>query len=598
MASVWRELKRRNVVRVVVAYAIVSWLILQLTDVLMPLLSLPEWVGRFVFLLLVVGFLLALFVSWAYELTPEGLKKEKDIDRSESITHITGRKLDFMIIGMLVVALGYFAFDKFVLDPSRDAELVQTTTEALTEQASETGNAETAEKSIAVMAFVNMSDDPGNEYFSDGITEEILNLLAKIPQLRVVSRSSAFAFKGKEIHIPDVAVKLNVTHVLEGSVRKFGGQVRITAQLIEARSDTHLWSETYDRSLENIFIVQEDIAAKVVAALKLTLVDGLPSAVATNSEAHELYLQGAHFYYKRTAADYEKAIEYFKKALESDPQYVPAWSLLGATYVIQAGTGFRPYDEGYALGREASDEALRIDPDSTVLLRAWIATAYERDFALAASLYRRALELWPNSVSALNNSAGFATVIGREQKGIELVRRATKLAPANGVPYANLAQMYSSIGELENAETAASKALEMNPDIYGAPGQLALISLLRGEPELALTRADAIKLEKLDNVVRAIAHHELGNDDKSNRILQAFINQHADRYAYYIAMVYAWQDDRDSAFQWLNRAIGEGQDLDILKTDAFFKNLHSDPRWEEALMRVGLADVQVSAIEF
>ena len=589
--SLFSELNRRNVFRVGAAYIVVAWLVIQVAETLFPLFGYGDAPARIVVIVLAIGLAPVLIISWAFEITPEGLKRDHEVDRSQSITPQTGKTLDRIIMVVLALALGYFAFDKFVLSESREETARQEgRSEALVESYGDT--------SIAVLAFDNMSNDPDNEYFSDGITEEILNLLAKIPQLRVVSRSSAFAFKGKEIHIPDVAVKLNVAHVLEGSVRKFGDQVRITVQLIEARSDTHLWSETYDRSLENIFIVQEDIAAKVVAALKLTLVDGLPTAVATNSEAHELYLQGAHFYYKRTAANYEKAIEYFKKALEKDPHYAPAWGLLGATYVIQAGRGFRPYDEGYALGREASDEALRIDPDSTVLLRAWIATAYERDFALAASHYRRALELWPNSVSTLNNSAAFATTIGRVGKGIELARRATKLDPANAIPYVNLAQKYSTIGELDNAETAAHKALEMNPDIYSAPAQLAFISLLRGEPELALTRADAIKLEMLDNVVRAIAHHELGNGDESNRILEAFIKQHADRYAYYIAMVYAWQDDRDSAFQWLNRAIGEGQDLDILKTDAFFKNLHSDPRWEEALMRVGLADVQVSAIEF
>jgi len=591
--SFFTELRRRNVLRVGIAYAVVAWLLLQVSDTLVPALHLPEWFHSGIAFLLILGFPIALIFAWAFELTPEGIKKEKDVDRSESVTHLTGRKLDYLIITVLVLALGYFAFDKFVLGPSRDADLVQATTEAVTEQ-----TVEIADNSIAVLAFDNMSNDPDNEYFSDGITEEILNLLAKIPQLRVVSRSSAFAFKGKEIHIPDVAVKLNVAHVLEGSVRKFGGQVRITVQLIEARSDTHLWSETYERTLENIFEIQDDIAAKVAAAMKLTLVDGPPTAVAMDSEAHEYFLQGTHFYHKRTEADYEKAIEYFKKALEKASDYAPAWRMLGSTYVIQANTGFRPYDEGYALGREACDEALRIDPNSAILLRAWIAFSYERDYADAASHYRRGLELWPNSVSALNNSAALASVTGRVRKAIDLYRRATKADPANSIPYANLAQRYIALGELENAEFAAKKALELNPQVYGAPSYLAIVSLLRGEPEVALERASMIKLEMLDGVVRAIAHYELGNNDESNRLIESLIRDHADRYAYYIAMVYAWRGDSDTAFQWLDRAIAEQQDLDTLKTEALFKNLHSDPRWEEALMRVGLADSQLSMIEF
>jgi len=589
--TIFDELKRRNVFRVGAAYIVAAWLVIQVVETILPVFGFGDGGIRVVVIVLAIGFIPALIFAWAFELTAEGLKRDHEVDRSQSNTPQTGKKLDRIIMVVLVLALSYFALDKFVLSESREETARQEgRSEALVESYGDT--------SIAVLAFDNMSNDPDNEYFSDGITEEILNLLAKIPQLRVVSRSSAFAFKGKEIHIPDVAVKLNVAHVLEGSVRKFGNQVRITAQLIEARSDTHLWSETYDRSLENIFEVQDDIAAEVAAAMKLTLVDGPPTAVTTDSDAHEYFLQGMHFYHKRTEANYEKAIEYFNRALEKDPYYAQAWGLLGATYAIQANSGFRPYDEGYALAREASDEALGIDPDSVILLRAWIASIYEHDFALAASHYRRALKLWPNSVSALNNSAVFATIIGRTRKGIELARRATKLEPANAVPYSNLAQWYSAIGELENGETAANKALELNPDIYGAPAQLAIISLLRGEPEMALTRADAIKLEMLDNVVRAIAHHELGNGDESNRILEAFIKQHADRYAYFIAMVYAWQGDRDSAFQWLDRAIDEQQDLDSLKTDPLFGNLRSDPRWEKALMRVGLADVQVSAIEF
>ena len=587
----FKELKRRNVIRVGAAYVVAAWLIIQVVETIFPAFGFGGGAFRKVVIALAIGFIPVLILAWVFELTPEGLKRDQDVDRSQSIAPQTGKKLDRMIMVVLSLALGYFAFDKFVLSESREATARQQgRSEALAESYGET--------SIAVLPFDNMSNDPDNEYFSDGITEEILNLLANIPQLRVVSRSSAFAFKGKEIHIPDLAVKLNVEHVLEGSVRKSGDQVRITAQLIEARSDTHLWSETYDRSLDNIFKVQDDIAAEVTAAMKLTLVDGPPTVLVTDSEAHEFYLQGAHFYNNRTAADYEKAIEYFKKALEKDPQYAPAWGLLGATYSIQAGKGFRPYDEGFALAREASDAALRIDPDSAVVLRAWIASVYERDFTLAASHYRRALELWPNHVSVLNNSAVFAIIIGHQNMGIELAKRANKADPASAIPNVNLAFWFRDLGELENADAAANTALELYPDVYGAPAALATISLLRGQAEQALKQADAIKLEMLESVVRSIAHHELGNIDESNRILEAFIEQSADRYAYYIAMVYAWRNEHNPAFQWLDRAIDEQQDLDALKTEILLKNLHTDPRWEETLKRVGLADSQLSSIEF
>ena len=239
MASVWEELKRRNVVRVAIAYVIVSWLVLQMTDVLIPLLALPEWIGRLIFLILLIGFPLAIFFAWAFELTPEGIKKEKHVDRSASVTHVTGRKLDFVIISVLTAALILFAVDKFYLTPSSN-QVVESVREVV---------ATDIQRSIAVLPFVNMSSDPEQEYFSDGLSEEILNLLAKVPDLKVIGRTSSFAFKGKNEDLRGIGKALDVSTVLEGSVRKSGDRVRITAQLIDVSNGAHLWSETYDRTL-------------------------------------------------------------------------------------------------------------------------------------------------------------------------------------------------------------------------------------------------------------------------------------------------------------------------------------------------------------
>ena len=297
----YKELKRRNVFRVTIAYVIIAWLILQVGDTLAPALHLPESINTALAFFLILGFPLAIFLAWAYELTPEGLKRERDVDRTKSITHVTGRKLDSFIIAVLVLALGYFVFDKFVLDPSRDAELVQATTETVAKQATESREAETADKSIAVLPFLNMSDDAANEYFSDGISEEMLNLLTKIPELRVTSRTSAFSYKGKDFKIADVGRELNVAYVLEGSVRKAGNKVRITVQLIEVDSDTHQWSETYDRTLEDIFAIQDEIAAAVVAQLKVALLGAVPMVRETNPQAYALFLQGRHLRQQATA---------------------------------------------------------------------------------------------------------------------------------------------------------------------------------------------------------------------------------------------------------------------------------------------------------
>jgi len=245
-----KELKRRNVIRVAIAYAIAAWLLIEITATTFPILKLPDWSVTLVTVLVLIGFPLALILAWAFELTPEGIKKEKDVDRSQSITHITGRKLDFMIITVLVLALVYFAYDEFVIEPAQEEAIASTQAEAVSET-------DTPEMSIAVLPFVNISADPEQEYFSDGITEEILNALAGVRELAVTSRTSAFAFKGKSMSIPEIAQQLGVAHVLEGSVRKSGTRLRITAQLIDVASDKHLWSETYDRELTDIFAVQD-----------------------------------------------------------------------------------------------------------------------------------------------------------------------------------------------------------------------------------------------------------------------------------------------------------------------------------------------------
>ncbi|UCC14439.1 MAG: adenylyl cyclase, partial [Gammaproteobacteria bacterium] len=259
------ELKRRNVVRVGAAYVALSWLIIQVAETLFPLFGLSDAAARLVVILLAIGFLPALVFAWVFEFTPEGLRRESEVDHDSDVSRRMTRRLDRLIMVFLTLALGYFALDKFVIDPARDAEELATATEQARQEGRSDAIVESyGDKSIAVLPFVNMSSDSEQEYFADGISEELLNLLARIPTLRVISRSSAFSFKGKDVNIPEVARQLNVAHVLEGSVRKSGDKIRITAQLIEARSDTHLWSETYDRTLDDIFAIQDNVAAAVV----------------------------------------------------------------------------------------------------------------------------------------------------------------------------------------------------------------------------------------------------------------------------------------------------------------------------------------------
>ena len=264
MASVWAELKRRNVVKVALAYAIVGWILIEISATVFPIVQLPEWAVILVTMLVLLGFPVALVLSWAYEMTPDGIKREHEVDRSESITHVTGRKLDFAIIALMAVGIAYLVFDNYVLVGEPEVATAESETQLM--PASGSAGVET-EKSIAVLAFVNMSGDPEQEYFSDGIAEEILNGLVQVPDLRVAARTSAFSFKGKDVDISQIGDTLNVNHVLEGSVRKAGDRLRITAQLISVHDGYHLWSETYDRQMDDVFAIQEDIARAVVGAL-------------------------------------------------------------------------------------------------------------------------------------------------------------------------------------------------------------------------------------------------------------------------------------------------------------------------------------------
>jgi len=361
MSGVWGELKRRNVVRVAVAYAIVSWLVLQLTDVLMSLLDLPEWVGKFVLLLIVVGFFLALILSWAYELTPEGLKKDKDVDRNQSVARVTGRKLDLAIIALLAVTSSYFAIDKFVLDTIPDAE-------------GDTVAARPAQNSIAVLPFVPMSSGENDSYFADGLTEEILNALAQLPELQVTARTSSFFFKGQNIPVPDIAARLDVVNVVEGSVRRDKDRVRITAQLIRAADGFHLWSQTYDRTLDDVFAVQEDIAESIAEALGVVLDDDARQvmrdvgirdvgAFIAYQKGRELYAT-AHQSGDSISDSLAVANEYLDRALEANPGLTVARLLKtdrAGHIILEISVGER--DEKYPGEAQETLEALRKDYD-------------------------------------------------------------------------------------------------------------------------------------------------------------------------------------------------------------------------------------------
>jgi TolB-like protein len=592
------ELKRRNVFRVGTAYVVVAWLVIQVVETIFPAFGFGMHAVRVVTIGFVIGLIPVVIFAWVFELTPEGLKKERDVDRSGSITARTGKALDRFIMLSLALALAYFAFDKFVLSGTREASIA----EAARQQGRSESLVESyGDQSIAVLPFVNMSDDPGNEYFSDGISEELLNLLAAIPELRVISRSSAFAFKGEKIDIPEVARKLNVAHILEGSVRKSGNQVRITAQLIEGRSDTHLWSETFDRNLDNIFAIQDEIAETVVSRLKVELLGEAPRIRETDLEAYSLFLKARYLRRQNTTDSLAESEQLLRQVLEIDPTYVPAMDDLITVYINQAHTGDRPYTEGYELARALTLEGQQIEPDSGRMYAqmAWIKAYYDSDLQGAADMFERALELLPTDVTVMGDTSTFLMTLGRIDEAIAMVKYAVVLDPIHPVKPINLGFILTSAGRLDEAIAAFQSGLQLSPGYSGGHYQLAVALMLNGAPEVALEVLPEEPVELYRWLGFALVHHAVGNPAQSDQALSHMLELPAEDLSMYIAMVHAFRDEADRAFEWIDKAIASGHpDLAEIHINILFKNLYDDPRWPALLERLGKAPEQLAAIDF
>ncbi len=467
--SLFNELKRRNVIRVAVAYVVIAWLLIQVAETIFPLFGFDHTPARIVVIVLAIGLIPTVVLAWAFEITPEGLRKDTDVVRDHSIAPDTGKKLDRVILVMLVVALGYFAFDKFVMDPARDQSRVET---ARQEGRTEALVRSYGDKSIVVLPFVDMSAGKDQEYMSDGIAEELLNLLARIPELRVISRSSAFAFKGKDIDIPAVAQKLNVAYVLEGSVRTAGQQLRITAQLIEARSDTHLWSETYDRKLEDVFEIQDDISAAIIASLKVKLLGGKGPLVglghSADVDAYDAYLIGKERLELRTGEDIEAARAQFEKAIEIDPQFAAAHVQLAHTWLLLE----QPIYGGEASDSEDVDAAVMAHLDRALELAPELPEAFgvrgyfhlsRYQYAEARDVLDHAISLNPNYALAYDWRADIAF---EEERFLDMLadrEKAYSLDPMSFQISSDLAGVYRDFWRPKDAERVISRMFDRHP---------------------------------------------------------------------------------------------------------------------------------------
>ena len=493
--SLYGELKRRNVFRVAIAYLAAAWLLSEVAISLFPLFGFGDTPARIVVILLAIGFPLFLVFSWVFEFTPEGLKLEKDVRREESITTKTGKTLDRTIIVLLILAVGYFAVDKFILEPKRVADIVSETaqqarSEALVESY--------GDKSIAVLPFVNLSSDPEQEYFSDGISEELLNLLAKIPGLRVISRSSAFRFKGREIDIPAVAQQLNVAHILEGSVRKAGNQIRITAQLIEARTDTHLWSATYDRELvtRNIFAIQTQIAENISTELNAVLTEEdrsrLEKVKTQNLQAYEAYLLGRQRMTTRIRADLLKAVDYFEEAVRLDSQYALAWVGLAEAKLLLGYYAYLPLQEVLTDSDHALSMALSLDDKlGAAYASSGLSRTLHGDGHGAGEAYKRAIELDPNYATSYHWYGDLLiNSFGQAEAAIPFLEKARELDPLSPVITITLGEAFHAVGKIQQAMKLYHKALEVKPDYPYAYSLIGLTYLDLGDEAKAETWID------------------------------------------------------------------------------------------------------------
>ncbi|MEK6254422.1 MAG: tetratricopeptide repeat protein [Gemmatimonadales bacterium] len=590
------ELKRRRVFRVMAVYGIVGFVLLQLVDLAVPALLLPEWTYRLVALFLLLGFPVAIVLAWALEMTPEGVRRTVEAAPGE-LTEIIAAPASkrwpagvLALVGMTTLLAGVW----YVGRQSAPAAAVDRVAEA-------TPAAGPVSASIAVLPFVNMSSDPEQEFFSDGISEELLNLLAKIPELKVAARTSSFSFKDQNLEIPEIADRLNVAHVLEGSVRKADDQVRITAQLIRAEDGYHLWSDTWDRSLENIFAIQDEIAADVAEQLKVTLLGEAPTVAETDPEAYALYLQARQLNRQVTAEGLERSIELFQRALDIDPEYAAAWAGLAEGRSYEASFALRPIDEAYSLARDAASEALAIDPGSAEAHAqlGHVELLSNGDVAAAARHYEEAIRLAPTDTDILTEAVTMLRILGRLDEAIALQEYALARDPVNATGHFRLGLIYQFAGRLEEAIASTQTALDLSPGRISAQNLLATIYLLHGEPETALEAIRQESLEAWRLVGLVMVHHALGQPAESDAALSRLMEEYEEGWANNIAYALAYRGEADHAFEMLGKAVEYNDPgLTDMAIEPMFANIHDDPRWLPFLESVGRSPEQLAAIDF
>ena len=573
MRQFLQEIKRRNVAKVGIVYLIAGWLTMQVVDIMFPALKLPEWMITAVAALIIIGLPFALIFAWAFEMTPEGLKLEKHVDRSQSITPQTGQKLNRVAILILIGAVGLLLVDKFFLQNRVEQPAPVAT-----------------RPSIAVLPFVNMSDDQANEYFSDGLSEELLNLLAKIPQLHVAGRTSSFKFKGTNEDLRVIGEQLNVDNVLEGSVRKSGPRLRITAQLIDTENGYHLWSETYDRDLTDIFQIQDEIAKNVVGALRVHLLGEQAATSAkgtTSTEAYNLFLQGNYFLAHSSAENLKKSVDAYERAIALDPNFARAYAGLSFAVGQQVGGwtgGGGGFVEGYERVRGYAEKAYELAPDSPDALLAMSNALLNADWDFAANTrhIERAISIEPTN-SILLEAHGFnLLVLGRFEEAEALLKKATEIDPLSVSAYRALGDVQLAARHFEDAIETYETALRLSPESARLHERIARAYLFRNDVDAAAEHAVQEPVAWVRELVEIMILHRRGDRDAWSRAVQEYEAEYGNANAYQLAEIYADAGDLDGTFKWLSVATEVRDPGGVWGlVMPYFDDARKDPRWPE-----------------
>ena len=566
------EAQRRRVFKVAAAYLVIGWLVIQIGATVLPQFALPAWAPRMVTLLVTLGFPIVLVMAWVFDVTPDGVK----VDASA----VGSKRLLAVAAALVALALGWYFHGRPGIDTRAQVSIAA---------AGPTGASATV-SSIAVLPFLDMSQAHDQEYFSDGLSEELLNLLAQLPQLRVIARTSSFSFKGKEVDVATIAKALDVANVLEGSVRKSGNTLRITAQLIRTSDSSHLWSQTYDRQLTDVFKVQDDIAAAVVAALKVKLLpaQAIQRPRSTNPEAYDQYLIGNQLARRGTENDWRRAIEAYQRAIALDPAFAPAYAQLASVQGVLADlAGDVP-----AMQRSlhTADTAIRIAPTlpDGYVVRGIDRMSFNHDWRGAETDVNKALALDPGDGTVQIARARLMIGLGRLDEAIAAARKGVQLDPLSSRAWTDLGRYLNSAHQLPEARDALSRALEISPESNYTLFHLGETGLLEGKARDALASFNkAGSGYGLAGV--AMAQHTLGHAEESQQALDEEIAKFAQASAYQIAEAYAWRGERDRAFEWLDRAYAQRDGgLSFMKCDPLLANLHDDPRYDAMLKKLGL----------